>query len=281
MPFFAIPGTYHVKGLSPDGDSIRFKATDPDHWKLLDGPAVRVDSKLRAQLRLEAIDALETHYRAGGKTWHQPKELANAATDRLLDLVGIKNVVWPASRYRVTSADDGTPGYILCRTTERYRRPVSFAYAGKCPYQPGAAVNLKVSTLRKSVNFRMLMDGLAYPTFYEGLFYDLRNDLAKATVQARRRKKGIWKHDRSAALTLKGTESVTDDHPIFPKLFRRLMTHYGENGTFDNFNEYLERRRERTVIVSLVHFTHFDNQIEQTKTQLKLVQPVENMVFPG
>ncbi|MDA0807917.1 MAG: hypothetical protein O2983_02225 [Planctomycetota bacterium] len=58
-----------------------------------DGPTFGVDSKLRAQLRLEAIDALETHYRAGGKTWHQPKELANAATDRLLELVGIKNVV--------------------------------------------------------------------------------------------------------------------------------------------------------------------------------------------
>ncbi len=137
MPFYAIPGTYHVKGLSPDGDSIRFKATNPDHWDLLDGPAVRVDSKQRAQLRLEAIDALETHYRAGGRTWHQPKEFANAATDRLLDMVGIKNVVWPPSRYRVRSADDGTHGYILSRTAERYRRPVSFAYAGRCPYKPG------------------------------------------------------------------------------------------------------------------------------------------------
>jgi hypothetical protein len=101
MPFFAIPGTYHVKGLSPDGDSIRFKATDPGLWSLLDGPAVGGDSKLRAQLRLEAFDALETHCRAGGKTWHQPKELANAATDRLLELVGIKNVVWSAFKRSV------------------------------------------------------------------------------------------------------------------------------------------------------------------------------------
>jgi hypothetical protein len=36
MPFFAIPGTYDVKGLSPDGDSIRFKATDPDLWRWSD-----------------------------------------------------------------------------------------------------------------------------------------------------------------------------------------------------------------------------------------------------
>jgi len=44
MPFFAIPGTYHVKGLSPDGDSIRYKATDPDHWNLLD---VRLSELIR------------------------------------------------------------------------------------------------------------------------------------------------------------------------------------------------------------------------------------------
>jgi hypothetical protein len=108
-----------------------------------------------------------------------------------------------------------------------------------------------------------------------------------ATTWPRRRcrigveRKGIWKYDKTASLTLKGTESITDDHPIFPKLFRRLMTHYGEGGTFDDFKEYLGRRRERTVIVSLCHFTHFDDQIKQTATQLKLVRPVEDMVFPG
>ena len=50
---------------------------------------------------------------------------------------------------------------------------------------------------------------------------------------------------------------------------------------FDNFVEYLEQRRERTTIVSLVHFTHFDDQIKQTSTRVKLVRPVEDMVFPG
>lgn len=99
------------------------------------------------------IDALETYYRAGGKTWHQPKEPANAATDWLLDLVEIKNV--------------------------------------------------------------------------------------------------LWKCDTTASLTLKGTASKTDDHPIFPKHFRRLVTHYGENSTFDKFNENLERHPEKAVIILL------------------------------
>ena len=28
-----IAGTFHVKGFSPDGDSIRFQATDQSHWE--------------------------------------------------------------------------------------------------------------------------------------------------------------------------------------------------------------------------------------------------------
>jgi len=62
MAFFLIKGTFHVKGYSPDGDSIRFRARNPDNWKKLSGPAVALNARGHAQLRIEAIDALETHY---------------------------------------------------------------------------------------------------------------------------------------------------------------------------------------------------------------------------
>ncbi len=65
MPFFVNKGTFHVKGYSPDGDSVRFKATDPSHWGLLDGPShLSSNSKKHVQLRLEGIDTLETHFSA-------------------------------------------------------------------------------------------------------------------------------------------------------------------------------------------------------------------------
>ena len=60
MSFNLIKGTFHVKGYSPDGDSIRFRAKDPTNWKKLSGPAVGLNALGHAQLRIEAMDALET-----------------------------------------------------------------------------------------------------------------------------------------------------------------------------------------------------------------------------
>lgn len=44
-----------------------------------------------AQLRLDAIDALQTHY--GTPRIHQPVALAHAVADELLDWIGFSNVV--------------------------------------------------------------------------------------------------------------------------------------------------------------------------------------------
>src|SRR5687768_14135031 len=67
MPFTLIKGTFHVVGRSPDGDSVGFRAADPAHWALLDGPPPRLNSLGITQLRFEAIDALETHFRPPGQ----------------------------------------------------------------------------------------------------------------------------------------------------------------------------------------------------------------------
>ena len=126
MPFRVINGTFHTTGYAPDGDSIRFRANDQSLWDSLDGPKVSLNSDGMAQLRFEAIDALETHYRAGSTSWSQPEALADAAADRVMELLNITNVEWTPTRYRVRSSDDAQPGYILTRAIERYRRPVSF-----------------------------------------------------------------------------------------------------------------------------------------------------------
>lgn len=168
MPFHAIHGTFHATGFSPDGDSVKFQAAKAKSWQLLDGPAVRLTKAGMAQLRLEGVDALETHYRAGSKNWHQPRTLADAATNRLLDLVGISNVEWTPSRYRVRSSEDGTLGYILSRTTERYRRPVAFAFAGKCPWGNGEEVRFTSGQLRRSVNYKLPQKGIVTRHFTQG-----------------------------------------------------------------------------------------------------------------
>ncbi len=62
MSFNLIKGTFHVVGYSPDGDSIRFQANDRNKWNLLEGPPVQPNARGHVQLRIEAIDTLETHY---------------------------------------------------------------------------------------------------------------------------------------------------------------------------------------------------------------------------
>jgi endonuclease YncB( thermonuclease family) len=71
MGLFLIQGTFHVVGYSPDGDSIRFRASNFANWDLL-GPGIReINSRQHMQLRLQGIDALETHYSPGGAEDHQ------------------------------------------------------------------------------------------------------------------------------------------------------------------------------------------------------------------
>ncbi len=93
---------------------------------------VHLGSGGSAQLRLDAIDALETHYTPpahGAKTMHQPLELTHVAGARLLDLLGFTDVVRDGETV-VSATPDAVPGYILTRLADKYGSPVSLAYAG-------------------------------------------------------------------------------------------------------------------------------------------------------
>jgi hypothetical protein len=92
MAMFLIAGSFRVTGAQPDGDSIRFTPDDPAKWDQITGPnRVKRNASGAAQLRLDAIDASETHY--GNPRTHQPLGLAHAAADELLNWLGFTNVV--------------------------------------------------------------------------------------------------------------------------------------------------------------------------------------------
>jgi len=281
MSFKVIKGTFHVVGYSPDGDSVRFKADDPSSWDSLSGRKVKLNAKGHAQLRIEAIDTLETHY----KKEHQPKKFADAATDKLFKLIGIKNVVWNTSGSRVSSADDGVTGYIISRTAERYGRPVAFVFNDSQDFEDGQEIYLNKKIARKSVNYKMLIKGFAYPTFYDGMFYDLRELFAKGTSKARKSKRGVWSSDKTNKyFKVDELSDVTGDHVILPKLFRRITAYIKAYGTFDpqKFLARLEEKQEKILILSILHFTHFDNLIKVNEHgKIKLVHKPENIVFLG
>ena len=166
MSLYLIKGQYAIVHSEPDGDSVHFIAGDPNAFNSLH-VTVHLGGSGAAQLRLDAIDALETHYTPathGASTLHQPLELAHAAGARLLDLLGFTDVVRTGET--VTSAvPDATPGYILTRFADKYGRPVSLAYAGPTDRPDQNLVFTDVGLLRASVNYQLLAEGLVYPTF--------------------------------------------------------------------------------------------------------------------
>src|SRR5213078_3819642 len=91
---------------------------------------------------------------------------------------------------------DDTPGYILSRALEAHGRPVAFAFKGAPPQPDGSELTLRASLLRKSLNFRSLAAGEAYPLYYDTLFAGLRARLTSAAATARQKGLGIWGADR-------------------------------------------------------------------------------------
>lgn len=276
MPFTLIKGTFCVVGLSPDGDSIRFVPDDDALVRALPGGSS--NGKPSRQLRLEGIDALETHYNAR----HQPGRWAFAATEAILAFAGVGNVQWDSRHATVVAADDGTRGWILARHKEKYNRPVAFLFAGEAPDDDGASVMLGEELLRRSFNLQALHEGLAYPTFYASLFADLRTAMTAATVDARTGKRGLWQDDRTTA----GFEAASlavlmDEVPILPKLFRRLSDYMAASGTAIGFKEALAEGQDIVWDLRTQQRTHLDTFVEQASgsVEIRLTRDPEDLVF--
>jgi hypothetical protein len=124
---------------------------------------------------------------------------------------------------------DAMPGYILSRALEAHGRPVAFAFAGEPPAADGSELRLEVPLLRRSLNYRSLLNGHAYPLFYDKLFADLRGALTTAADNARSAGKHLWAQDRSQdGLAVADQADLEQEGVIFPKLFRRLTEFFTE-----------------------------------------------------
>lgn len=276
MAFTLIKGTFHVTGYSPDGDSVRFRARNSDNWKKLSGPAVDLNARGHAQLRIEAVDALETHYQG----YHQPLKLAQAACRYLLSYLGIDEVVWNESQCRVIKAQDGTDGFILARSTEANRRPVAFVFRGGIEQRDGTQIVLDESVLKQSLNYGLIARGMAYPTYYNGLFSDLRLPMTRAMARARSEGRGIWPYDMTTkGFCVPSLEPLVEDVVILPKLFRRLVDYMGHGGLMNGFRDHLQARCEPLVRVSQVHFTRLDAVVDVMGDKVRMTEAPENLIF--
>jgi endonuclease YncB( thermonuclease family) len=285
MPLTLIKGHYRIVGASPDGDSVRFYPDDP-HAFAAAGIQARVNSRGGAQLRLDGIDALETHYRppASHKMWRQPADLGDDAASALLGNLGFTSVVRGPDGTVTSSTPEEAPGYVLTRFADKYGRVVSFAYRGSRRVRADNRVWLDVTTLKSSANYQLVADGRAYPTFYSKLYPDLREAMASAAVAARRSGEGVWGRDGTLpGFTLRSRDQLENELVILPKLFRRLAEYLGLDNTGEvslaQFRAFLAAHDDRLFTVPDGHATSFDTLVDVKRQTVTLTVPPERIVF--
>jgi endonuclease YncB( thermonuclease family) len=284
MSLYLIKGHYGIVHSEPDGDSVHFIPGDTGAFNTLH-LTVHLGSSGAAQLRLDAIDALETHYTPpahGARTLHQPLELAHAAGARLLDLLGFTDIVRTGET--VTSATpDATPGYILTRFADKYGRPVSLAYAGTADQPDLTEVFTDADLLRASVNYQLLAEGLVYPTFYSQLYPDLRTALTTAAGDARSAGAGVWASDATTSgATIQALTDLTDQLVIMPKLFRRLAEYFAlsaDDVSLAGFQAFLASHDDRLYVISEAHATGFDNIVTVDGQTVRLTHDITDLIF--
>ncbi|MFJ3201529.1 nuclease [Streptomyces sp. NPDC086989] len=228
MSMLLIRGSFTVPAKSkPDGDTVPFVPDDVAEWKLVPGcRPILPEADGRAAIRLEGIDALETHYGQGASVQHQPIKLAHEAADELLKWLGFTSVERHDDE-TVTTTPSRVPGYILTRGSDAFGRCVAFVGRHTPPAYSGYEIGVSDDLLRRTGNYHLLSLGLAYPTFYEGLPGYLRDVLGAAALAARAAKSGVWADGvdvttKGAKITGMSSLTAEDGAVILPKLFRRL-----------------------------------------------------------
>lgn len=225
MKYTLIKGTYLVVGQSPDGDSVKFKATNPALWARIDTEnRVIFDQKFAetggiVTLRLQGVDALETHYSAppiqmptdlvtvtsvtlvapAALSAKQPTALAQLAAERLLAHIGITTMKWRRSGRATyvseityngavikTSLQDNIPGYIVTSDVEQNGRPLSWVFAGSTSIVDGAQMTTEqlANIAEQSANYQLLRQGVIYPLYFMTLAAKLREKLSAAVHEA-------------------------------------------------------------------------------------------------
>jgi len=290
MPFLLIRGTFHLvgknkkgkpTGFQPDGDSIHFKPKKKsrlDELPRRKNP-YRLSGIGSVNLRFEGIDTPELHYLG----WRQPAPLAEQARDFLLEQIRVTNVQYKENGVTVDPpVHDGQQGFILSKELDVHGRPVSFVFVG-APDDDGEWIHLTPSMTGKSLNYKLLKQGYAYPLFYDSLYADLRQVMTAAAKEAQRNRRGIWQTRPTEAVRLKVNDVAHQISPtIYPKLFRRLRDYFAaENAGLSGLAAWMNEKGENDEVWQLPEWnrTHFDNVLKIQGNKIALQRDPLNLVF--
>ncbi|MEV0235276.1 lamin tail domain-containing protein [Nonomuraea sp. NPDC050786] len=276
------------QGPEPDGDTVKFLPDSPALVETLprrSGRPPKINGR-GVSVRLEAIDALETHF----EETHQELAGANAARDELLRLLGFTNVrYWEDLPNKVQSADqDSIRGHVLTNGVDANGRLIGFVYAGDHPGADGSSVFLDPALVDASANGTLLAAGLVYPAFYATLPAELRTHLAEVSQAARRKAVGIWPRstaDPNGAAAVTGLADA-ERLVMWPKLFRRIVPYLAAGFTdFDGFDAWLRadpvNRDDEVFLLGKLERGNLHDVIKGAGQQIRLtLWPEEFVIAP-
>jgi len=276
MPQYKIvAGTFHVKGVQPDGDSIRFQANKPENWDFFEWETEADKASKKKQLRVESIDALETHYEG----YHQPRPFAIAALESLLELLNINSVTYSLNVTQIVEADDGKAGFIASASTDRFGRPVSYVFPKSAKLTDGAVMDSETLPIEKSINFELAREGLVYPTFYTTTDRVFAEKIRAVVARARKTKRGIWSIDRTTGFTLLDMRVLQEDILIMPKLFRRLVGFFDNYADFGKLEEYMAKQRDNLTLWDGTKKKSLADLMKISGRRMELKTPIEDILF--
>lgn len=276
MPQYKIvAGTFHVIGYQPDGDSIRFQANKPENWDFFTWETEALKQTKKKQLRVESIDALETHYEG----YHQPRPFAIAALESLLELLNINSVTYSLSITQIVDADDGKTGFIASASTDRFGRPVSYLFPKSAKLIDGAVMDSATLPIEDSINFQLAREGLVYPTFYTTTDRLIAEKIRAVITRARKTKRGIWSIDKTPDFTLLDLRTLQEDIMVMPKLFRRLVSFFDNYSDFSKLQEYMTKQRDNLILWDGTKKKSLADLMKITGRRLQLKTPVEDILF--
>ncbi|MFD0268378.1 nuclease [Streptomyces sp. NPDC127106] len=160
MSMLLIRGSFKVAGGSrPDGDTLPFIPDDVAEWKLVPGcKRILPAADGRAPVRLEAVDALETHYGSGDQVQHQPLKFVHRAADALLTWLGFTHIQRHDDE-TVTTVPERVPGYVLTRGTDVHGRCVALVGRRVPPAYSGYWIDVDEKQLVKTANHHLVASG--------------------------------------------------------------------------------------------------------------------------
>lgn len=295
LPYYLpIRGAFVIVGKEPDADSVRFIADDADLYQYLKRaysikPSRGPSGDGSVQLRFEAVDAPEVHY---GQA-EQP--LGTEARDLLLSWMGFGDVEFgrPIQPNRVTGAEPaaGIAGAILSKGADSHGRPISYVVLDEDAggLQDGEPTRVDEELLAKTLNLRLLDEGMAYYTVYTSTPVIHWRYLRGLAAKAREADRGIWTADTTASFTLDDQDSIgPEGQLILPKLFRRCTDYLKavEAGFLGNLEDWMldisstpSRNENDRVLINGSIEVNLTDLIEQRNSQIAFQADPLDVVF--